>query len=412
MVRADRPSSRLHILLRALVLLLPVMAAPALANEAQLWIFNAGVSLGMAKAQMRLIGLTAEPEVIRSLGETRDSMLRAQGLFTGPLATFASASTARTVEAIDAYSRNTQGASANAKDGYIAGIFWQYRPGFESTFDSTRPDAAHRKANCDLYMLLTGFSYGQAWIAATQPGSRARFYQTGQVGEMQRHIQNGILVSMDKGNVMVRPTVESEKACCCFGMRSAWERLPTFTRDSPADAFASTLETVRAVVRSAGVEGCLCGGGIQPRTWTSFDCTLTGTATWAPTQHSPHYFLSRPKVRESRDGTRSAECYLKRGPEFTAFGSFDVKALISWREPPSGASPSFKCGGGVEEVRQAAAGRVFLTAYVFRSKDRIAWVNFYAAHLEGLAETLRPIAESFLRQVEPHAVVCTPQQGQ
>lgn len=248
------------ICLAALACFLPASTDGLKANEAQLWIFNTGLYLGWAKAQMQFYGEAAEDRVRENLNLARDSMQRAEQLFAGPLLRHRQEGQymQRVIAAIDGYADNTRNSSTAAKVGYLGNLFSLYRSGFEYTYDSSRLDSVHRQPNCDLYILLTGFTYGQAWVASLRPSNRARHYQSGWAGEMRAHIQSGISLSMDPENRLVQ--TDAVKVCCCFGAKTEWERLPLPGPDTPVETFQNLLEAIRTVVRNAGVPACDCGG--------------------------------------------------------------------------------------------------------------------------------------------------------
>ncbi|MCK5055256.1 MAG: PASTA domain-containing protein [Candidatus Aminicenantes bacterium] len=236
------------------------------ANQAQLRIFNAGLFLGQAEAQMRLIGTPANAAVIDILIQARDSMIAAEPLFTQPFRQIRdqNQSLQRAVSAINNYIRNSelfdrQNVLAAARVGKIQYMHAVYKAGFNCTYNSGRLDDLMFTANCDRYILRTGFKLGEAWVASQIRTNRARYRQSGWLSDMYHAIGYGIKVSVDRGNRMIRlHGVDDYKVICCFGRKSEWDRVPRLGKNSTLEQFQEALPIMRNVVANAGVPDCKC----------------------------------------------------------------------------------------------------------------------------------------------------------
>lgn len=241
--------------------LLTLLILPAQADPTQVELFNAGLFLGWAKGQMDLEGQGANATVKFNLSRARECMEQAEQMFDPAFREIRKnhRCLAQTLKAIKTYIKKSDKDSAQTNIEKLMTIYTTYREGFTFTYRSDRSDEHPFTAMCDLRILETGFKLGQAWIAAGRAGDRAHHQLRSRLAEMNAIIQDGIKTSVDKENLALRADSEREPhVLCCFGSKSAWDRVPRLHQNSSVLHFEQAVIVMRQVVAGAGVPDCGC----------------------------------------------------------------------------------------------------------------------------------------------------------
>lgn len=272
------------------------------ANVIQEQIFLSGYFLGVAKARAQFIGVSDDNRILGDLTNASNAIRRAGDelarFFKPPQKRIQERE--RILRYISNYANATRRRSASAKRAYINQAFNIYRNHVALTYGHSRPNILKWSANCDEFIVLLGYKYGQAVLVSWVQGNRARNFQSGLLADWRDAIRKGIWISMDSENQFIKD-VSIKKVCCCFGNKSEWDRLPKLNSFSSFQLFSDTLAPMQRIIREAELPPGPCKGKGKVKgpdlcgTWNNGNIKITreGNKFIARRYNLPQQFLNK-----------------------------------------------------------------------------------------------------------------------